>query len=122
MKQALTQQLTTFAKDRYLVTLTIGLFLFFVAFLVYTIITVQASDIRVVTHYTAFGITHFYRDQWFYLFSFPLLAGIIWLAHSALAIKLLDIKGRTTSLFVLWLGIALIAIAWITKLRLTDFL
>ena len=101
--------------NRYLATLTIVTILLALLFIVYIILTVSPSELQLVTHYTAYGVTHFYRDQWYYLLTFAVFVVLVACIHSAIAIKLYLLKGHPLALLFSWLGIAIIVFAWITS-------
>ena len=84
-----------------------------VAFIVYIIVSVQPSEVPLVTHYTAFGVAHLYRDQWFYLFVFGGFALIAAVAHITLTIKMYTLKGYHMALFIAWTGIGVLLFAWV---------
>lgn len=106
--------------NRYLTTLSIALVLLSVAFVVYIALTVRPSDLQLVTHYTAFGVTHLYRDQWFYLFSFIGFAILVAFMHIAIAIKIYITKGHPLAIMFLWLGIGVVLFAWITAISIIN--
>ena len=90
------------------------------AFIVYILVSVRPSDLQLVTHYTAFGVTHLYRDQWFYLLSFVGFAAIVAFLHIALAIKLYVTKGHPLAIMLAWVGIGVIVFAWITAISIIN--
>lgn len=106
--------------NRYLTTLSIILALLTAAFVVYIALTVRPSDLQLVTHYTAFGVTHLYRDQWFYLLSFIGFAVLVAFLHIALAIKVYITKGHPLAIMLAWMGIGIIIFAWITAISIIN--
>lgn len=72
---------------------------------IYIGMAVQPSEVPLVTHYTAFGVVHLYRDQWFYLLAFGVFAVISALVHIALTIKMSTVKGYHMALLVAWVGV-----------------
>src|SRR5690606_1987636 len=84
------------------------------AFIVYIIFTVRPSEVLLVTHYTAYGVTNLYLDQWFYLLSFIGLAVFVAFFHVALAIKVYVTKGHPLAAAVIWAGIGIIGFACVT--------
>lgn len=83
-------------------------------FVLYIGFAVRPSDLQLVTHYSAYGITHLYRSQWFYLWSFALFGVVVAVAHVSLAIKLYISKGHPLAVMLAWLGFAIIVFAWLT--------
>lgn len=114
MKQTITRSFKHILKDRPLAVATVLLLVLVLAFCLYAAIAIRASELQVVVRYTSFGITNFYRDQWFYLLTFIGFGLVIGAANTAVAAKLLQLKGRQHALFFIWLSIGLIAIAFVT--------
>lgn len=108
--------------NRYLTTLSIVLILLAVAFVLYIALAVRPSELQQVTHYTAFGVTHLYRDQWFYLLGFGAFAVIVAFLHITIAIKIYITKGHPLAIMFAWLGIGILIFAWLTSLWLINIL
>lgn len=106
--------------NRYLTTLVVVMVMLAVAFAVYILLTVRPSELQLVTHYTAFGVTKLYRDQWFYLWTFGGFALVVAFLHSALAIKLYVSKGHPLALLVAWMGIGVIIFAWVMSFSILN--
>ncbi len=106
--------------NRYLTTLSIILVLLSAAFVVYILLAVRPSDLQLVTHYTAFGVTHLYRDQWFYLLTFVGFAVLVAFMHVAIAIKLYITKGHPLAIMFAWFGIGIIVFAWVTAISIIN--
>jgi len=111
------KELTT---NRYLTTLSAILVLLSVAFIIYIGFSVRPSDLQLVTHYTAFGVTHLYRDQWFYLLSFAVFAALVAFLHVALTIKIYITKGHPLAVMFAWLGIGVIVFAWVVAISIIN--
>lgn len=120
LKTNLIQSFKELVTNRYLTTLSIALVVLTAAFIVYIILNVRPSDLQLVTHYTAFGVTHLYRDQWFYLLSFIGFAVLVAFMHIAIAIKIYITKGHPLAIMFLWLGIGVIIFAWITAISIIN--
>jgi hypothetical protein len=120
LKTNFIQSIKELTTNRYLTTLSIILVLLTVAFIIYIALTVRPSDLQLVTHYTAFGVTHLYRDQWFYLLSFIGFAVLSTFLHIAIAIKIYITKGHPLAIMFLWLGIGIIIFAWITAISIIN--
>ena len=78
------------------------------------LLQIRPSDLQLPVHYTSYGTTNFYRDKWYYLFSFVLFAIFVMLMNIAISLKLYEQKGRQLSIFFLGLSIAIIVIAFFT--------
>jgi len=85
-----------------------------ISFMVYVGFNVQSSELQLVTHYSAYGVTHIYRDQWYYLLLFGLFGLIIGVIHSVITVKILIIKGDVLASLFAWLSVVIILLAWAT--------
>jgi hypothetical protein len=106
--------------NRYLTTLAIVTVVLALAFALYILLTVRPSELQLVTHYTAFGVTKLYRDQWFYLWAFGGFAIIVAFLHIALSIKLYVAKGHPLALLIAWMGIGVIIFAWVMSFSILN--
>jgi hypothetical protein len=98
-----------FAAWLVLTLLTIGAVLFIA-------LSIRPSEVQLVTHYSAFGVTHLYRDQWYYLLSFAVFAVVVAILHTAIALKLLKLHySRMPAIYTIWLGVAVVILCWITS-------
>ena len=113
------KELTT---NRYLTVLSGVLAVLAAGFVLYIFLAVRPSELQQVTHYTAFGVTHLYRDQWFYLLSFAGFAVLVAFLHITIAIKLYITKGHPLALMFAWIGIGIIIFAWLTSIWLINIL
>lgn len=101
-------------KDRaYLVPIVIGALLV-VALFIMGIAHIRISELQVPVRYSSFGITNFYREQWFYQIAFMLFGVLLYVFHMAISIKLLKQKGREFGIAFQWLTVALLVITVIT--------
>jgi hypothetical protein len=92
-----------------------ALVLLSIGFALYVGFNVRPSELQLVSHYSAFGVTHLYRDQWFYLLNFAVFGIFTAIMHVILAIKVYMIKGQPLAIVFAWLGIAIILLAWATS-------
>lgn len=122
LKDTITTSVKELFTNRYLTTLSIVTVLLTIGFIIYISFTVHPSELQVVTHYTAFGVTHLYRDQWFYLLSFAVFALLAAFLHIAISIKIYITKGHPLAIMFAWLGIGMIAFAWITSFWIINIL
>jgi len=116
IKQAFKELLT----NRYLTILAIVTVVLALAFLLYIVLTVHPSELQLVTHYTAYGVTKLYRDQWFYLFGFGIFGLMVAFLHTTLAVKLYVTKGHPLAIMVAWIGIGIIILAWIVSFSIIN--
>lgn len=92
----------------------LGVFmLLVVAFCISIAVSLHPSELQVVTHYTAFGITNFYRDKWFYFLTFIVFGVMVGVVHAGLVAKLYKTKDRSFAIGFTWLSIVMVLIAWV---------
>jgi hypothetical protein len=114
MKKLIQESFALLITHRQLLTLSIGLIVLSIALAIYVALSVQPSELQLVSHCSAFGVTHLYRDQWFYLFSFGIFGLLAAAIHVMLSAKVLMIKGPSLAALFLWAGIAIVILAWVT--------
>ena len=112
MKKTITTTLKTILEDRFLTVMIIALILLSLVYSIYVGASLRPSDLQVAVHYTAFGPTGFYRQQWYYLITFVALGLLIAVTHTALIVKM-HIQGRRQiALLFAWMSLLLIVIAF----------
>jgi len=94
------------AADRRLLALWIGFVILSLIVIITAAVHVQPSELQVTVHYTAFGVTNFYRDSWYYLIVFVLQAFVLLVAHTLITLKLYNLKGRGFAVFFMGLSCA----------------
>ncbi len=115
MKQTITTSLKQLLDHRRLMGVLILLLLLTIGAIVYIAVTIQVSDdLKIITHYTAYGITHFYRDSWVYLISFIVFAIITAVFTIAISLKLLLQDREAFALLFSWIGITTICLTIVT--------
>lgn len=120
LKNSIITSLKELFTSRHLTTLSVVLMVLALGFVTYLAFNVRPSELQLVTHYTAFGVTHLYRNQWFYLLSFIGFAVLVVLFHVAIAIKIYILKGHPLAVVFLWTGIGLVILAWITAIAILN--
>lgn len=100
--------------------LNVVIVLLALGFAVYVAVSVRPSELQLVSHYSAFGVTHLYRDQWFYLLTFGLFGLFVAAIHGALSVKLLTIKGPSLAIAFAWAGIFTLLMAWMTAVAVIN--
>lgn len=115
MNKIIKESFLKLVSDRYLLVLCSAVILVAVSFAIYIGVSVGPSDLQLVTHYSAFGVTHLFRDQWYYL----LLLGVFGLGvatiHITLVTKLLVEKDRNIAILLAWLTVAILVFAWMSS-------
>jgi len=114
MKTTIKESLKQLIADRYLLVLVVLMILLAIVLSVFIGLSISPSERQLVSHYSAFGITHFYFDQWFYLLSFIFFELAVAVLHSIIAIKLLIVKGHSMAIMFAWVGIGIILMGWVT--------
>ena len=120
MKEIITKSLKKLISDRYLLVLISAMLLITLILSVIIGFSIHPSELQLVSHYSAFGVTHLYRDQWFYLYVFVVFGLIVSLLHSVIAIKMLVVKDHSIAVMFAWLGIGIIFLGWITAMAILN--
>lgn len=106
--------------NRAMATLSVALLVLGVAFSLYIAFVVQPSDLQLVTHYSAYGVTHLYRSQWWYLLSFGAFGLLVAALHVAIALKIFLLKGHPLAVAFLWFGIGVVLFAWVVSVAIVT--
>jgi len=114
MKTVILESLKRLIGDRYLLALVSLLILLAIVLSVFIGLSIQPSERQLISHYSAFGITHFYFDQWFYLLTFVAFELIVALLHAVISIKLLITKGHSLAVTFAWFGIGILLMGYVT--------
>lgn len=120
MKEIIKDSFKRLIEDKYLLSLAI--FIIFLAIFCSIIIalSVHPRDLRLPSHYSAYGITHFYFDQWFYLLVFVAFGIISAALHIIISIKLLVTKGHSLAIMFAWSGIGVIVLGLLTAFAVLN--
>lgn len=101
-------------KDRaYLAPLIIGAILV-VILLVMGATHIRVSELQVAVRYSSFGITNFYREQWFYQLAFMVFGLAVYVLHTMVSLKLYQKKGQAFAVAFQWLTVILLLITVVT--------
>lgn len=79
-------------------------------FVGYASFNIHPSELKLVTHYTAFGPTNFYRDAWYYLVGFVVFGVVFFIGHLLITLRLLASKGAELALAFVWTSVAILLI------------
>jgi hypothetical protein len=120
LKDTITHSFKELITNRYLTVLSAVTIILAIAFVIYIGIVVRPSELQLVTHYTAYGVTHLYRDQWFYLLSFGAFAIIIALINIGMALKVFLTKGHPLAIMFAWFGVGIMVFAWLTSFSIIN--
>ena len=106
-------------KHKRLLWLLVVLAIFSLAVAVFIGMTIEPSELRIITHYTAYGSTHFYRDQWVYMISFIIFIVMVAILGVGVSLKLLRQDREVLALLYGWISMGLVAMTLITYIHLT---
>lgn len=120
LKTTITQSLKELITNRYLTTLAAVTLVLMILFITYIILVVRPSELQLVTHYTAYGVTHLYRSQWWYLLGFGGFALLAAFLHISIAIKMYITKGHPLAILFAWMGIGILIFAWVTSFSIIN--
>lgn len=104
----------TTVRDRsYLVPLVLG-GLLVVILLIMGAVYIRPSELQVPVRYSSFGITNFYREQWFYQLTFMAFGLLVYIMHTLVGLKLYQQKGPGFAVAFQWLTVLLLFITLAT--------
>ncbi|PID32597.1 hypothetical protein CR956_01615, partial [Candidatus Saccharibacteria bacterium] len=69
--------------------------------------SIQPKAAQVITKYSSYGFSGFYRGHWYYLWNYVLLEVIILVGHALMGLKLLKLNRRSLALALLWATLGL---------------
>jgi len=116
MKEIIKTSFKGLVADRYLLFLLSGLILLAIIFSVIIALTIHPSELQLVSHYSAFGTNHLYRDQWTYLLVFVGFELVVAALHTLISVKLLVAKGRPLAVMFAWYGIGIVTLGLVTAI------
>lgn len=122
MKQYLFSTLKQLPKHKRLLWLLIALVIIGLTASIFIGLTIEPNERRIITHYTAYGSTHFYRDQWTYLITFVAYIMMAVILGVGVAFKLLRQDREALALLYGWVSIGLIALATVVYIHLIRFI
>lgn len=120
MKNFIKEPVKQLIANRYLLVLLIILIVLTLGFSITIGLSIRPSELQLISHYSAFGPTHLYRDQWFYLFTFVIFGLTVSSLHTIIAVKIMAIKGNALAVMYVWLGMGVILLGWITAVALLN--
>ena len=120
MKTIIKDALKKLISDRYLLILLSSLILLAIIISISVGLSIHPIERQVPSHYSAFGITHIYNDQWFYVLVFIAFQLMVAVLHSIVSIKLLLVKGHSMAVSFAWLGIGILLMGWATISMILD--
>lgn len=117
MKHTITSTIKTIMADRPFFSLMVAVAMAALVYAVYVILSVESRDIQVVTQYSGFGDSHFYKAPWYSLYLFGALGLIIGITNAVAMAKLYSYERRGFGMYIGWVTLLLfvIAIVWTVK-------
>lgn len=82
------------------------------------IIYIRPTDLQVPVRYSSFGITHFYREKWFYELNFIFFGILVAVFHSLIGLRLLEQRGRSFALAFQWLTVFVLIVTLATVITI----
>lgn len=122
MKKTIKESFSLLLDNRYLLVLCVILALLGIGFVIYIGLNVRPSELQLVSHCSAFGFTHLYRDQWFYLLNFGVFGLFAAIMYIILTVKVFLVKGKPLAIAFAWLGIVIMLFAWTTAYPVLNIL
>ena len=112
MKEKLITTAKNLIENRSLLGFFVLFWLISLGFIIYSISSVEASDVLIWSRYTSFGETHYYRDKWYGLISWPIFGILTSGLHTIIALKFLKKENVYLSYIVILFGIVIMIVAW----------
>ncbi len=97
--------------DRGYLGLVIAITAAMIVYVLFVTSSIEVRDIQVVTQYSAFGESHFYKSRWFYLYSFVALGILVAAMNIAIMGKLLRYEQRSVGVAIGWLTLIFFVVA-----------
>ena len=119
MKQITKSDIKTAITDRWWSGLVVANVVVCIIAVIIIAVSIEPRETQVITRYSSFGITGFYRSYWYYLYSYVALVLIMAVGHSAVSLKLIHMNRRDLALALLWSSLAFIVIAVLFALSIT---
>lgn len=97
--------------DRGYLGLVVAIIVIALVYVLFVVTSIESRDIQVVTQYSAFGESHFYKSRWLYLYSFAAIGILTALMNIAIMGKMLQYDRRSIGVAVGWLTIVFFVVA-----------
>jgi len=120
MNTVIKESLKQLVANRHLLLVISLLFILAITFSVIIGLSIHPSELQLVSHYSAFGLTHLYRDQWFYLLVFVAFELIVVVLHSILSIKILVVKDCSLAIAIAWFGIGIVILGFVMAMAVLN--
>lgn len=118
MKQITKIDVKKAISDRWWISLVVVNMIVAVIVAVIIAFSIEPRETQVITHYSSFGITTFYRDYWYHLYGYVILSLIMAITNTLLSLKLMHIGKRDLALSLLWASLGMLGILIIFALSI----
>lgn len=108
MKHTIIEYIKPVIRDSHALALMIAIVILTLILVIVAMINIHPTELQIVTHYSGFGVTNFYRDKWYYLINFIVFGVLLAVSHIAIGCKLYTEKSRSMSIGFLWLSVAVV--------------
>lgn len=112
MKHYFKKSLQELLAERYLLVILSLLVILALGLAVYVGFAANPGE-QVISRYSAFGISHIYKAQWFYLLIFGLFGLVTALSYAAVVAKVLTARSRSLAYLFAWLGVGVLILTFI---------
>ncbi len=119
-KAKTTQWYKIILKDKLVLGLSIGLLIVSLIFIAFSLFQIKPAELRIMSRYNGFSSPYYYRNEWYYLFGWPILAVIIGVINNAIGIKLLVKRQKPASILVLSLSIFILFLMFFVFSRIIN--
>jgi len=113
MKHIIQSTFRQVVADRVMLMLSLGIIFGGIAYLTYVAFNLSPSDLQLATRYTSFGESQFYREKWWYLFSFAGFGVLFIVAHLGMLAKLYVIGLRPLAQAFAWLSLIVLVLMFV---------
>ena len=113
MKKHTTLLLDSVLNDRWIIGLLIANFVIMIAVIIALAVIIDPKETQVITQYSAFGVTAFYRGYWYSLWMYAVFELILVVGNATLTAKLAQLGKRDLALALAWLTIGLSVVTFL---------
>lgn len=120
MKQVTKADVKKALHNRWWVGLAVANIIVAIIVAIVIIASIEPRETQVITHFSSFGITGFYRSYWYHLLGYALLELVVVGVHIALSLKLFQLGRKDLSLAFLWSTLGISAMVLIFALSIIN--
>ena len=117
MKQGISTHLKTIMADRAFFSLIVAVGMSAVIYALYVTLSIESRDIQIVTNYSGFGESHFYKSPWYSLYTFAALGLVIGATNVMTMIKLYAYERLNFGIYLGWITLLLFVIALVLTIK-----